>query len=424
MSKNPLYLYAAVLDGHTKKNACQYYRIEIPLRFMHRRHFAECFFDDGRYPKEASIQSHLSSDIWLMFAAAGSHPMYMLQEIRKLKPGVALDGETMRYPPSVVFDIDDNVDYVHPFNPTFCRFGIRAADGTRLNPGDTVACQLDNGTVVDLWEDKKTLGDHQELFDIQKNNEFVQSVHDLAKAADGATFPSLRLGQWYEEHHGVKDWYHFPNSVVPEDYPQVDLVPHEGTRILWQGGFSHAIDWFPIKDALAETLYKHDKTHLTVWGSKLYPTQGPLPDDRYEYVRWMDYGAYKPWRVMMDADINLCPLIDNDFNRCKSAIKWYEASVLRRPEATLAANVPPYSDEIVDGETGLLYNDERDFVQKLEALITNKELRMTLANNAKKWVIANRSAEKTVDGLNEYYEHLREKKVAEFAGTQVISVGG
>lgn len=424
MSNLPLYMYAAVLDGRTKKNACQYYRIEIPLRYMFRKKYAECFFDDGRYPKEVSLHNHLSSDIWLMFAAAGEHPMYMVKEIRKLKPGLAMDGKTMRYPPSIVFDIDDNVEYVHPLNPTFCRFGIRSADGTKLQPGDTVACKLDDGREIDLWQDRVSRGDHEELFDIEHNNKFVSSIHDLAKAADGCTFPSEYLGRWYQENHGIKDWYFFPNSVVEEDYPQVDLAPHEGTRIMWQGGFSHAVDWYPIKDVLAQTIMKHDKTHLTMWGSKLYPVQGPLPDDRFTYMRWMDYGAYKPWRALVDADINLCPLVDNVFNSCKSAIKFYEGSILKRPEATLAAKVPPYSDEIIDGETGMLYTDERDFVEKLNALIENRELRMTIADNAKRWVLANRSADQTVEGLHEYYQFLREKKVAEFAGTQVVSVGG
>jgi glycosyltransferase involved in cell wall biosynthesis len=125
---------------------------------------------------------------------------------------------------------------------------------------------------------------------------------------------------------------------------------------------------------------------------------------------WVPYPTYKAHRVLADADINLCPLIDNQFNRSKSCIKFYEGSILEVPEATLAGNCRPYSEEIVDGENGLLYSDPAEFVTKLSALIENAELRRDLARRAKAWVLENRHYEKTIPGLFEFYQHLRAKK--------------
>ena len=421
--KEKLLVYSPSKDFRTRKGACQYYRIEVPTRGLWEQELALIFVDDGKYPEEFSLQNLFSSDIFLLFALAGTNMHAILDQIKQINPGYALDGVSMRYPPTTVFDIDDNLDWVHPFNPSYCIFGIRAPDGTLLNEGDSVCVKLDNGVEFALWKDKESTGDHKELFDIMKNKEFVRDLHSIVPKCDGATFPSKYLGKWYEENWGVKNWHYFPNSVIPDDYPQVKLFPHEGVRISWQGGYSHAPDWQPIIDPLVRTIHKHTETKFILFGTKFHKFEDEIPSSQYEYWKWVNYDGYRATRVLIDADINLCPLIDNMFNRCKSGIKFYEASILHRPEATLAASVPPYSDEIVDGETGLLYKDAKEFSDKLSALIENKELRLRLAENAKKWVLANRSAEVTVPKLLEYYKELKERQVAKWEGTKVVSVG-
>jgi glycosyltransferase involved in cell wall biosynthesis len=81
-----------------------------------------------------------------------------------------------------------------------------------------------------------------------------------------------------------------------------------------------------------------------------------------------------------------------------------------KPEATLAARVGPYKDEMEDGVTGLLYDDPKDFFDKLCVLIEKEELRRELAERAKKWVLENRHYEKTVPRLYEWYQELRARK--------------
>jgi glycosyltransferase involved in cell wall biosynthesis len=419
-----LLLYSAIKNARIKKGAGQYYRVEVPFRKMHEKGYAECFLDDGnRIKEEESLQNLFSSDIFLLYALAGDAMHRVIGQIEQLKPGLALDGVTMRYPPSPVFDIDDNISYVHPMNFTFGIFGTHSPDGSTLKPGDTVAVGLEDGREVNLWEDKKTISEGT-VFDIERNLKFVENLHTLAAKCQGATFASKELGKWYEEHWGVKDWYWFPNSVIREDYPQVELAPHKGVRVLWQGGMSHAIDWDEIVPAAVKTFLDHPQAKMITWGVDIFPLKMALESKgQYEHKQWLDYGSYKPWRVMMDCDINLCPLVDNLFNRYKSAIKWYEASVLLRPEATLAANVTPYKEEIIDGETGMLYSNEAEFVDKLGKLIRSRELRVKLATNAKRWVLENRLADSTVNGLHDYHQSLREKRVGQFAGTQVVAAG-
>jgi len=116
---------------------------------------------------------------------------------------------------------------------------------------------------------------------------------------------------------------------------------------------------------------------------------------------------------MIGHDIALAPLQENVFNTCRSAIKWYEASVLKKPAATLAQNSGAYQHEMEDGKTGLLFNDPQEFEDKLGLLIENEKTRRELASNAKDWVSEHRDAMKEVPKLVQYWEMLREEKKRE-----------
>jgi glycosyltransferase involved in cell wall biosynthesis len=118
---------------------------------------------------------------------------------------------------------------------------------------------------------------------------------------------------------------------------------------------------------------------------------------------------------MLDCDINLCPLVDNAFNRCKSAIKWYEASVMPTPEATLAQDTAPYQ-EIQDGKTGLLFKTPAEFVEKLSLLIEDAQLRKKLGEGARKWVMNNRLPQHTTPGLLDFYTETRNRYKHEKTG--------
>jgi glycosyltransferase involved in cell wall biosynthesis len=364
--------------------------------------------DSHRDTPETRHAMMLSSDILVLFARGGYEIDSTLRTIQGMSRGKGADGE-MYYPTSPVFDIDDNLDWVHPFNPAFLNLGTRAYNGEILKHGDKIVTTFPDGTEVVVWEDLSTVRDDV-MFDVRENQRRITGLHRTARSCEGVTVASPRLADYYRTEHKCQDVYVFPNSVIPEDYPQARLAEHEGVRILWQGGGSHMIDWFPLRDAIREVSLKYPQVKWVIWGSAFAWIHDNIPPEQLELLPWTQYPAYKPTRVLVDADINLCPLVDNEFNRSKSCIKWYEGSILTRPEPTLAAKCRPYTEEMVDGETGLLYSDPKEFVQKLSILIENAELRRKLGENAKRWVLENRHYEKTVPGLFEFYQHLRAKK--------------
>jgi len=399
---------------HLKKSACSYYRIRTPLRGLYDNGFANIFIDRHHASSDIRHAALLNADIVLFFALGGREINASIDTIKMMKPGLSDDKLEMIYPASVVFDMDDNLDWVHPFNEAFVRLGTRAYDGTLLKPGDVLKTTMGDGEEITLWEDKVT-SRGGEIFDVARNAQGIRGIHETARRADGVTVPSPALARYYRDVVGCNNVYVYPNSIVPEDYPQRQLAPrNDGSiRILWQGGGSHMPDWFPLRDAVREISTKYPQVKFVIWGTAFKWVHDNIPEEQLELVEWVDYEGYKPWRMLIDADINLCPLVPNKFNECKSAIKWYESVMPYMPEATLASKAAPYGDEIVDGETGLLYETPKEFVEKLGILIEQAELRRKLGENARRWVLDNRHYLQTSKGLHEFYSSLRAaKKVA------------
>ncbi len=78
-------------------------------------------------------------------------------------------------------------------------------------------------------------------------------------------------------------------------------------------------------------------------------------------------------------------------NRNKSSVKFYELASLG--VSCVARGIPPYSDDIVDGYSGLLYNSPEEFEAKVSELIEDPIKRVTMSSNAQKYVRDNRNLE-------------------------------
>ena len=98
--------------------------------------------------------------------------------------------------------------------------------------------------------------------------------------------------------------------------------------------------------------------------------------------------TYEEFRALLDACVNpigLIPLDDSRFSSCKSPIKYLDYSAAQI--VSVCSNVPPYSDYVRNGETGLLVeNTTSAWVGAIEILLTSPEKRVVLSNDARKFV--------------------------------------
>lgn len=136
-----------------------------------------------------------------------------------------------------------------------------------------------------------------------------------------------------------------------------------------------------------------------------------------EFVRFTgDYGAYAALMKGMNLDIGLAPLELNDFNACKSPIKWLEFSALGM--AGIFSNVPAYKTVVEQGRTGLLVdNTTEKWVAALKLYIENPDYRLEIALAAQLKVYQEHSLQRQSHRIASLYQRLLD----EFAQTEPLT---
>lgn len=146
----------------------------------------------------------------------------------------------------------------------------------------------------------------------------------------------------------------------------------------WMGGSGHEADLELIKEPLFEILEKNP--HVT------FSCIHGVPEffKHHEKISWTtDYKnikCYPFWIWKKDFDIGLAPLVDNNFNRAKSNLRYLEYSAMGIP--TVASPLNHFSGTMKDGETGMLALTKEDWKKKIQYLIDNPQERQDMGQRA------------------------------------------
>lgn len=193
--------------------------------------------------------------------------------------------------------------------------------------------------------------------------------------------------------------YVLPNCTDIKEWPENPAKTRRKV-IGYAGSVTHNSDLKMILPSLGKLLAGHDWEFEILGGVKtediktLFAGLPPAALDKISVkggtISWEGYPellASQGWNV------GLAPLIDDEFNRGKSHIKWMEYAMCGIP--TLASKVYPYAEPIQgtpvieDGETGMLFSSPDEFEQKLCSLMENDILRDEMAIKAKTAVKGN-----------------------------------
>lgn len=407
-----LNIYAFAPRDHT---ASYFYRLLSPIRAMADlglpiRTFIDS--DTTRVTPMDRVRGMCESDIAIMYQPVGEMALNNIRQMHSFIP-TKRDGE-WKYPPTVIIESDDNLFHVSPLNPAFRTLGVRDLAGREIPIGHHIGV-VQNGERVVKWIDghvcDESCGGCGKGINLGANRLALENYRKVLSGADAVTCSTEEVVKAYLKEAPLQRYKVFPNCIRFDDYEQVDLAPHpQEVRILWQGGHNHYEDWYPLKEAMGRLTRKYPQVHWVIWGVLYSWVMEEIPAHRYTFKDWCPYHEYKLRMAMIGHDISLAPLSKNPFNVCRSAIKFYESSALRRPAATLAQNTGPYEREIIDGQTGLLFNDPEEFESKLSLLIENELERIALAQNAKDWLTENRDIMKRAPELFAYWQTLREEK--------------
>lgn len=173
-----------------------------------------------------------------------------------------------------------------------------------------------------------------------------------------------------------------PNSIDFEIWDNLKPKKRKDKRIKvgWEGGAGHQINLRLVKNVVFNILDKYPNVvfHFRFGGYEVpYLKHKRIIFE--DYHKWTNVNDYPQELKNMNADINIAPLRDLEFNRSKSNLRWLEASALKIP--TVASNVEPYRC-IEQGITGFLAREENEWVEYLSGLIENENLRKQIGKNA------------------------------------------
>jgi glycosyltransferase involved in cell wall biosynthesis len=148
----------------------------------------------------------------------------------------------------------------------------------------------------------------------------------------------------------------------------------------YMGGHTHLTDLDSIKSVILNILEKYgEKVILKIWGFT-----PPEELKNHRQVEWTipnlwKYPNFAEYFQKLKVDIFIAPLIDNDFNKSKSFIKYLEYGSLGVPG--IFSNVEPYKNIIVNKINGFLASSLQDWEKYLSFLIENEQERKKISKN-------------------------------------------
>ncbi len=221
------------------------------------------------------------------------------------------------------------------------------------------------------------------------------------READALIVSTPYLKEIYSEFND--NIYVVPNSIDFSLWGKVRRKPAKGKVVVgWAGGASHNDDLAIIIPAVEHITKRYPNVEFRI-------IHGASPSLRnMQGVKWIEkfvrMDKYPQHIASQGFDIGMAPLVDNAFNRGKSNLRWLEYSALGIP--TVASRVGNFVETIKDGQDAILCNDSQDFIDNLELLIKNKEIRREMGRQAYKRVFEDFNVDKTTEGYAKILEDI------------------
>lgn len=243
-----------------------------------------------------------------------------------------------------------------------------------------------------------------------------KNIDTFIKEADLVTCSTEYLKKEYEQiNPNVRI---LPNTIDPFYYPEPKRNETDIVRIGITGSVGITSDVEVLKPIIEH--YQHDKRVRLVLLS--LPPEGEneiykkLYIDEYAFwnkvnIEWHSFvksDVYYEYLNDLKLDMVIIPRSDSLFNRCKSNLKFLESSMLETP--VIGQSFPdgksPYEIDADDAKHVLLATDTQSWIEQIEKLVTNKELRLEMGHNAKEYVEEKYSIENNAHLWKEAYETL------------------
>lgn len=153
----------------------------------------------------------------------------------------------------------------------------------------------------------------------------------------------------------------------------------------FSGTPSHIIDFMTVEGEIKQLLEKYDDIVLKIVGFMELPPSYSELEASGRVVRDPLVDFVELQRKIAEVDVNIVPLVNNQFSNCKSELKFYEASIVGT--VTCAAPSYVFREAIEDGVNGYLC-ERGTWFSALEKLYLERKHGFTeVVTNARKYCV-------------------------------------
>jgi glycosyltransferase involved in cell wall biosynthesis len=351
----------------------------MPLDMLHEQKRASVMrIEKGEEPERIEAAFEGAHVVLFPRIAANDKMLAIITQLKK-------DGKL------VVADYDDDIFKVNPLSPHYQHYGL-------VEYQHVIKDEQGQKQQLNVWKDG--VGN----FSIKRNRERLDAVKKALGMADLLTTTTDILADVLRQYN--PNVAVLPNCVDLSRWRAIPLKPHDEFRIFWAGGSSHFEDLQIVGPVLQVIMQRYQRVKLILMGVKFEGILKGLPMDRVEFHPWEDNLSYPYKCAMLAADLCLIPLVDNAFNRCKSAIKWIEQSALGVP--SVVSYVSPYA-EIYNGENAVMVEDNATdaWIDAISTMIREPMLRAKIGGEAQRYVETHYDIRRrSVEWFNTYQQHM------------------
>jgi|GEM_PF-367102 len=224
---------------------------------------------------------------------------------------------------------------------------------------------------------------------VRSYTDALPSIVRAMVEADAVTTSSLPLCE-YLRAFNPNTWL-LPNYINDRLWtfrnssePQVGLPVIVG----YMGTDTHAPDLEMIAAPLQNILGRYgDRVRFRIWGTEPPSILRNHPRVEWISLRLGNYAEFAKYFGEQECDIVIAPLRDNQFNRCKSPLKFLEYGALGLPG--VFSRLDPYASIVTHRENGFLADTPQEWEDHLSELIESSSLRHQMGRQAQETVRKN-----------------------------------
>lgn len=354
----------------SQKAGISWWRMHLPADMIRAKHLANVQFVYSGSMNERDVMDVMGNAHITVWQGQYGHGVRRLAELGKER--------SFR----MAYEYDDHPIYLSPFAQVYQKLGTQE-----------IKLEAKDGSETWLWRDGEG------GFHLQRNREQRQQQLETMAMCDAMTTTTHSLADYFRTFS--PDVYVLPNCIDFDRYPKLyDLYERKPgpVRIGWWGGDNHWHDVSQIGPWLVEYVNSHNVKLVLIGAHYQGPLRG-LDPNKVEFHSWVSVDAFPTKLASAGIDVTVIPLASPNlphmgFNRYKSEIKWLEASVCKWP-SLVQAGVEPYS-ACIDGDNALTFSSKDEFLEKLDMLAKDADLRRTIAERGYEWAYENRNLEKEI----------------------------